>query len=146
MKGHWQKVFPRDYGFPFFTAKVKQALDHQLYSSALKETGKNPAPPVRSQSPQRYNTRVCLISMTAAAHSYSPNSIDWCRTPSNTPSTCPKDFSTLTLSPNPQAALLCSLSNANNPSCFQLFVSILAIKAEWCFVASNQGLSCSGDG
>lgn len=71
----------------------------------------------------------CLTSMTPDAHSRSTSSIDWCRTPSNTPSACPKDFSTLTLSPNPQEELLCLLSNVNNGRCFRLFVSIFAVKA-----------------
>lgn len=67
--------------------------------------------------------------MTLAAHSHSTNSIDWCRTSSNTPSICPKHFSTLPLNPNPQAAVLWSLSSINNSSCFRLLVSIAVVKA-----------------
>lgn len=55
--------------------------------------------------------------MTSASHSHTPNSKDWCQTTSNTPNACPKDFSSLTLTPNPQAALLCSLSNTNTSCC-----------------------------
>lgn len=40
IKGRWQKVVPLAYSLPFFTAKVKQALDHKLYSSALKKKKK----------------------------------------------------------------------------------------------------------
>lgn len=61
IKGHWQKVVPLAYSLPFFTAKVKQALDHKLYSSALKKTVKNPAPLVGFQSPLRYNTLLSNI-------------------------------------------------------------------------------------
>lgn len=62
IKGRWQKVVHLDYSFPFFTAIVKHALDHQLHSSALKKkTGRNLAPLVRSNPPQRHNTRLSNI-------------------------------------------------------------------------------------
>lgn len=129
MKGHWWKVVPLDCSFLFFTARIKQALDHQFYSSALKKKLLTTLLHSSDLSPPRDVTLACLISVTLAAHSHFPNSTDWCRTSSNTPSTCPKDFSTLPLSPNPQAVLLCLLSNTNNSSCFQLFVSIFPVKA-----------------
>lgn len=78
--------------------------------------------------------------MTPASHSHTPNSKDWCQPTFNTPNTRPKDFPSLTLTPNPRAALLCSLSNTNKACCFQLFVRIFdTSKPEWSFTAPNQG-------
>lgn len=59
--------------------------------------------------------------MTSASHSHTPNGKDWCQTVFNTPNTCPKDFSSLTLTPNPQASPLCSLSNTNKAVVFSCF-------------------------
>lgn len=127
---------PLDYSFSFFTAKFKHALDHQLYSSALKgQKLLTTLLHLSDLNPPTDITLACLISMTLTAHSDSANSTDWCRTTSNTPSTCPKDFSTLPLNLNPRAVLLCLLSSTNNGSCFRLFVLIFAVKAR-CFVVS----------
>lgn len=129
IKEGWQTGVCLDYRFLFLIAIVKHALDHQLYSSLLELKKKyNLAILVRFHPPpQRYNSRLSNIYDSSRPlslpkqHWLMSNNIQH-------PSTCPKEFSTLTQRPNPHVALLYSLSCNNNDFCFQLFLSIFAVK------------------